>query len=58
MGAKISQYLFKCHTKFGKKLRLNSVVSVRINFGSIRAIMATPLYVFHIFLQLQYGSHS
>ena len=36
----------KCHIKLGKKLRLNPIVSIRVNFGSIRASVTTPVKVF------------
>ena len=40
----------KGHTKLGKKVQLElPTVSVRINFDSIRASVATPVKVFHIF---------
>ena len=39
----------KCHIKLGKKLRLNPIVSIRVNFGSIRASVTTPVKVFIFF---------
>ena len=38
----------KCHKKPGKKVRSKPTVSIRINFDSIRASVATPIKVFHI----------
>ena len=48
----------KLSHKVGKKVRLKSTVSIRIKFDSIRASVATPVKVFHIFRQLWYGSCS
>ena len=36
--------------KLDKKLRLIPLVSIRINSGSIRTSVATPVKIFHIFL--------
>ena len=36
-----------CHKKSDKKLKLKPIVSIRINFGTFKASVATPVKVFH-----------